>query len=49
MAAKKKTTTPKKRRTPKRVEGTTREHRAVDGRELREEVKRRKETNGVSR
>lgn len=47
MAAKKKAAA--KKRAPKKVAGTTREHRAVDARELRDEVKRkaRKEMNGA--
>lgn len=43
MAAKKKTTGKRK---PKPVEGTAREHRAIDARKLREDVKR-KRPNGV--
>jgi hypothetical protein len=31
----------KKTRKPKRVEGTPREHRAIDAREAREEIKRK--------
>lgn len=45
MAAKKKT---KKARKPQRVEGTPREHRAIDARKLRDDVKSRKQVNGVS-
>lgn len=46
MAAKKKTT--KRSRKPKTVEGTPREHRAIDARELREQVKNRKVPNGAA-
>lgn len=46
MAAKKKTAT-KRARKPKRVEGTPREHRAVDARELRDDVKN-KRPNGAA-
>lgn len=46
MAAKKKTA--KRARKPKRVEGTPREHREVDARELRDQIKARKETNGAA-
>lgn len=47
MAAKKKTAT-KRVRKPKRVEGTNREHRAVDAEKLREAVRGRKAVNGAA-
>lgn len=47
MAAKKKTAT-KRVRKPKRVEGTPREHRAVDAEELRERVRGKKVVNGAA-
>lgn len=49
MAAKKKASA-KRSRKPRPVEGTPREHRAIDARELREDVKNRarKKVNGVA-
>lgn len=46
MAAKKKAT--KKSRRPRPVAGTPREHRAIDAREMREDVKNRKVVNGAA-
>ena len=45
MAAKKRPTKAKKP-APKKVPGTNREHRMIDSREIRDEVKRRR-VNGV--
>jgi hypothetical protein len=48
MATKKKAAGKKKpARRPRIVEGTPREHRAIDARELRDEVKNRTKVNGV--
>lgn len=45
MAAKKKAASAKKPRTP-RVDGTTRTHRAIDARKLRDDVKNRAIADG---
>ena len=49
MAAKKKTSsTTSKKREPKPVPSSPREHRSIDARELRDDVKNRKQVNGVN-